>query len=75
MFAIVIQADLWDSCDFGHNYRFDCLKLRLQKINKLEDIISKIKYINGEKVSFELMDTVTKFDLFCHTQFPQQTQQ
>lgn len=69
MFAIVIQADL---CRDGSMYDFVCLKKTLQKINKLEDLIPKIKYIDGEKISFELMDLVTKFDLFCQSQFPQQ---
>jgi hypothetical protein len=52
--------------------RFTQLKCDLQKIHQLEDTISKIKYINETKISFELMETVTKFDLFCQTQFPQQ---
>lgn len=68
MFVIFVQAEL---CEFG-NIDFVCLKKTLQKINKLEDLIPKIKYIHGEKISFELMDLVTKFDLFCQSEFPQQ---
>ena len=32
----------------------------------------KIKYINETKISFDMMEPVTTFDLFCQSQFPQQ---
>jgi len=60
MIAIFIEAD------------FITLKTDLQKIIQLEDSISKIKYIRGEKISFNLMTTITQFDLFCDSQFPRQ---
>lgn len=60
MIVIVIEAD------------FITLKTDLQKIIQLEDTISKIKYLHGEKISFNLMPIITQFDLFCDSQFPRQ---
>ena len=60
MIVIVIDAD------------FITLKTDLQKIIQLEDTISKIKYLHEEKISFNLMPTITQFDLFCDSEFPSQ---
>jgi protein-tyrosine phosphatase len=49
------------------------LRNDLQKINQLEEMISKIKYIQGVKISFDLMPIVTEFDLFCDKEFLQQS--
>jgi len=65
-FVVFIQGD-WMSDNSFLELRRD-----LQKIIQLEDIISKIKYIHEEKISFDLMPTITQFDLFCQIEFPQQ---
>lgn len=52
---------------------FVVLRNDLQKINQLEEMISKIKYIQGVKISFDLMPIVTEFDLFCDKEFSQQS--
>lgn len=52
---------------------FVVLRNDLQKINQLEEMISKIKYIQGIKISFDLMPIVTEFDLFCDKEFSQQS--
>jgi hypothetical protein len=53
----------------------DFVRLRydLQIINQLEEMISKIKYIQGIKISFDLMPIVTEFDMFCDKEFSQQS--
>ena len=66
MFIVFIQGD------FVTEGNFVTLKKDLQKIIQLEDIISKIKYIQGVKINFDLMPIVTQFDIFCQIEFPQQ---
>jgi hypothetical protein len=46
------------------------LKNVYQQMSMLEERISVIKYIYNEKVSYDLMDEVTTFDLYCGNKTP-----
>ena len=44
---------------------FNLLKEVYKQMHMLETRVANIKYIQNEKITYELLDIVTEFDLFC----------